>query len=253
MASENSATAARGVIYITTGPSYLAEAVKSARSVQRFHPGLPILLFTDQVGFTSPVFHEVRHVSDSAHPFQVKVKYLRESPFERTLFLDTDTLVKKPIAEMFDWLDDFDFAIANEPLNDWEHRPNELKAYKNERHLNTGVMLFRKGDAWERFWEQWYAGIAAVVQEDIRHGVESDQCHCNRLLFGEQVEELGLKWMVFDNLIYNARGIMFRRMKQEGLWREAKILHCHSVHADWKGLFRLKWLGLKKRLGIHVS
>ena len=38
----------RGVIYVATGPAYVAEALISAASVKNRMPGLPVTLFCDQ-------------------------------------------------------------------------------------------------------------------------------------------------------------------------------------------------------------
>jgi len=105
----------RGVVYIATGQKFVDEALISARSVRRRMGDIPIALFTDlshlQQNPPDPVnmvylMHNVRKSClDKMYP-------LLDTPFEKTLFLDTDTYVCDRIDEVFDILDHYDIAIA---------------------------------------------------------------------------------------------------------------------------------------------
>ena len=77
--------------------------------------------------------------------FLAKLYAITQSPYAETLFLDTDTEIKKPISSLFNILKKFDIAIAPGPMTqppvDNEDLLNELPNEFPE--LNTGVILYR--------------------------------------------------------------------------------------------------------------
>jgi hypothetical protein len=76
-------TPTRGVVYIATGALYADAARRSAASLRRSNPGLPVALFTDQAD-PGPEFDIVENVPDP-HA-RSKIDCLGRTPFERTLF-----------------------------------------------------------------------------------------------------------------------------------------------------------------------
>jgi len=100
-----------GVLYYAIGAQYLDEAAISARSVRDRMPGLPLALITDQ----SPpenLFDMVFPPEDGLGFKAQKMAALKRSPFEKTLYLDTDTYMAAPVPELFEALDDYDMAMA---------------------------------------------------------------------------------------------------------------------------------------------
>src|SRR5512137_260112 len=95
--SISSTNPTQGVLYVATGRRYILSAIHSARSVRRHNPGLPVHLYADwQVqGFdfkADPApFTSVGNIT-GGH-YRSKVDYSVETPYERTLYLDTDTRV----------------------------------------------------------------------------------------------------------------------------------------------------------------
>ena len=77
----------RGVVYVAFGDRFVAEAVHSVRSLQAQCPGLPAILFTDRPLPGAP-FEEVR-VVEVGH-IRAKVDLLAQSPFDESLYLDSD-------------------------------------------------------------------------------------------------------------------------------------------------------------------
>lgn len=43
-----------------------------------------------------------------------KVDYIHKTPYDQTLFLDTDTIINRNVEEMFDILEKYDFAICHD-------------------------------------------------------------------------------------------------------------------------------------------
>jgi FkbM family methyltransferase len=101
----------RGVLYIATGQQYRTEAAVSARSLKAVWPEITIGLIADEPVHDS-CFDWIDVVGASIS-FS-KVSLIVRSPFERTVFLDTDTYCIHPFPELFDLLDRFDLAASHE-------------------------------------------------------------------------------------------------------------------------------------------
>jgi hypothetical protein len=159
----------RGILYIATGRRHVDEMLLSARSVRRHMPGVPIVLYTDQVGLPADVFDEIRRIENPRHSFIDKIAPLCDTPFERTIFLDTDTLACAPVLDLFDLLDRVDLAAAHAP-------------YRHDRsfvtpncfaELNTGVLAYRRSPAMTELFQNWLRLYEKEVAETGR--LDSDQ------------------------------------------------------------------------------
>ena len=149
-----------GVIYVASGARYLAEAARSCASLKRVMPGIETALYTDTPADGAiALFDHVLPLPSARHTCGDKLIPLLDVPFDRAIFLDSDTYVARPIDDLFQLLDQFDFAIAHEPCR-WGGRgwsltyPTCPPAFCE---LNTGVFAFKKGIAWEQLVRQWQA------------------------------------------------------------------------------------------------
>ena len=151
-----------GLLYIAVGPAYVAEATAAARTARAAMPGLPIHLVADRHP-DEDVFDDIRILDAPAPGFLEKVRQLADLPFERTLFLDTDTRVIAKLDELFDLLDRYDVAAARAP---WRRSPIKgrpdavvnipgVPAAFSE--LNTGVLLLGRNAATEDLLARWLA------------------------------------------------------------------------------------------------
>lgn len=166
----------QGVIYVATGAKYIAEAVQSASSVRKAMPGVPITLFSDQAPDTD-VFDQVNHVEGGGHGRPAKIRSMAESPYEHTLFLDSDTWMCQPCHDIFWPLDHgYDLALAHEVYRNeyaFEEFPDSFPA------LNTGVVAFRKSDGTAAFFREWERSYLEV----FRHKRMADQPSFRHTLF----------------------------------------------------------------------
>ena len=160
-----------GVIYVAQGAGYLDLAISSAWSLRALNPGLPIDLFSNEAvpakllnGAPFDLVHPIPDV-----PTRAKIACMPLSRFERTLFLDCDTLVAKPLGDLFGILDRFELALA--------HDVRRISALVREGHavqtpyafpqLNTGVLLYRRSAAVQAFFAEWAERyLAAEVGRD---------------------------------------------------------------------------------------
>ena len=135
-----------------------------------------------------------------------KTKLFKNPPYDRTLWIDTDTIVIDKIDEMFDCLDMCDVAIPN--FSNWissgkhiSKRINRFKglvedkyideALKSHPAINTGVLSFRKSDRWNKFVEDW-------VEMAKRGGKIFIRDETMFQILYPKIDEWGLKCFVAD-------------------------------------------------------
>ncbi|MFZ5792619.1 MAG: hypothetical protein ACOY3L_18165 [Pseudomonadota bacterium] len=192
----------RGILYFATGAKYVAEAAASAASAKQQMPDVPVALVTDQVDAPAP-FDQVVRIADTAYPLLVKVKALALTPFRRTVFLDSDTFVARPVEELFDLLADYDIAAAHAPLRLSITRHKEQAIFLGGvpvcfPEYNTGVVAYRHRPAVIEALEAW----AALYERQLEGPVKP--WTWDQLSFREIVYKSGLKLATLPNE-YNYR------------------------------------------------
>jgi hypothetical protein len=163
------------VIYVARGADYLELACASAESLRQMEPEIAIDLFTDQhvpVG----LFDHTWPIPDSGT--RDKIACMCESRFDRTLFLDCDTLVVQPMGDLWHLLDRFDLALCHDV-----RRASALirQGWQIETpyafpQMNSGVMLYRRSAAMLQFLREWATAYA-------QSGVSRDQVTLRDLLW----------------------------------------------------------------------
>lgn len=148
-----------GVIYCATGASYVEEVVSSIQSLRKAEPGSRVTVFTDTSGarHLENVFGgaiELRLIEGPSYCWDDKLGAIADSPFERTVFLDTDTYVVRPfLSEMGKALEHFDLlALPGMGFNlDWEN-----EAYTDcLSQMNTGVIVYKRCPATGQMFRLW--------------------------------------------------------------------------------------------------
>jgi len=141
----------RGVIYIVTGQQFVDEACLSAGTVKRCMPDVPITILSD-VPVRSPLFEQVVPITCPRHGPEDKIVNIVNSPYQETLYLDSDTYIVDDCRELFVLLEKFDLAAVHAPYRA-QYRVKEVPDCFPE--LNTGVLLFRKSEQIESLFERW--------------------------------------------------------------------------------------------------
>lgn len=150
-----------GFVYVATGSGYLEEARRSAASLRAHHPGFGICLVTDHDVPAAAPFDHVVIRRDVQHKPIDKLLALH-CPFERAVFLDTDTLVCGDLSPLFDVLEQFDLAVLQDVNRGWDYELPGVPACFTE--FNTGVIAFRHTEAMADFFRQWGENHAALAR-----------------------------------------------------------------------------------------
>jgi hypothetical protein len=146
-----------GALYIITqDPRYIDLLLTSAASLRKAMPELPISVFS-QFPLKSELFERVFPVEPTTDGFYDKASLIRNSPYERTLFIDADTCILEPVPELFTLLVRFDCAATQEEYldTDWHHRYPRPDVPSSFPEFNTGVLLLKRCDRVNRMLDQW--------------------------------------------------------------------------------------------------
>lgn len=211
-----------GVIYVATGPGYRELAEASALSLRQTNPGLGVDLFTDRPdAVRADLFDRVQPVPRD-HP-RAKIDCLPLTRFERTLYLDCDTLVLRSLGDLFGIADRFPLALAHDmrrasALVQAGHRAATPYAFPQ---LNSGVMLYRLCDRMQAFWAEWRQRYDAA-------GASRDQVTLKDLLW-----ESDLRFYVLPP------EFNLRRLTLLDAWEPLDclpmIVHSHRLHQHLGG------------------
>lgn len=158
MSEETNGVPDRGVLYIATGEEYVDEVFQSVETVKR-ETDLHCTLITDTErdhDLLDDVI--IRENPDDRPDNSYKVYNIDETPYEQTLYLDSDTHVRADITQLFDVLDHFDLAVTHAPVRNTD-RIADIPRWFPE--YNCGVMLF-DADATAGLLEKWRENYEAM-------------------------------------------------------------------------------------------
>ncbi len=164
----------KGVLYIATGEGFVKEAEASARSVSNVMSDTPIAIATDvEPSFD---FDHIINIPNPHYGFRDKISNISRSPFDQTLYLDTDTYMHSDVFELFEVLNKFDLGLAynhNREAYDPPEVPNSFPEY------NTGVIVYKNNKEFRQFTETWEENHAEILSKIKTH----DQPSFRKTLF----------------------------------------------------------------------
>ncbi len=224
----------KGVIYIATGEKYIEEALISATSLKKHMPNLSVTLFSD-IDVKSKYLDNVIKIKKPKYSFEDKVRCVSKSPYDRTLFLDTDTYICDDVSGLFDLLDRFDMAIAHFPMK----RESNIKGIpKSFVLLDTGIILFKKSLQVKTLFSEW---LKLYNLDKKRGSTRLNSGFKNKF----KLKKKGIpNAFIFNEIIYNNK-IRFVTLTKEYDFR-AK---CGFVNCKVKILHNRTWdFGLIERI-----
>jgi hypothetical protein len=143
----------RGIYYIAFGTRYVAEAVVSAMSAKQQMSDVCTAILSK--GFVRESCFDVEEtVSEAWMGFDSKVKFLAATPFDRTLYADTDTYFCRPVTELFEALERYDLLFTYEAISN-RRGPEAADAVLPAP--DAGLLVFRRSRAIDNLFQQWLA------------------------------------------------------------------------------------------------
>jgi lipopolysaccharide biosynthesis glycosyltransferase len=144
-----------GVIYIAFGEKYLEQAQYSAESLKK-HTSIGITLLSDREA-QSELFEEVKIIEPGHN--RAKVDFLLQSPYDKTLYLDSDTLVLSDIGEIFSILERFDIVATHDLSRKRAEWTDLIPEYAEIPYgfpeINGGILGYRKTSAAKDLRNSW--------------------------------------------------------------------------------------------------
>ncbi|TKX73486.1 hypothetical protein EXE46_14165 [Halorubrum sp. GN11_10-6_MGM] len=170
----------KGVLYVVTGEQYLNEAERSAESLKNT-TNIHCTLITDQCHETN-IFDSVNIVSnDPDSPDKLyKIENMTKTPYEKTIFLDSDTYICRNISPLFDIIKYFDLAVSHAPIRS-THRIPELPNCFPE--YNTGVICYQKNKQTQELFNKWKNNYLKSDYEQDQPSFRKSLIHNNKLRF----------------------------------------------------------------------
>lgn len=161
----NSNSKERGFLFAAVGDQFVDEAKNSALSIRKQMPLASITLVTDREMEEFP-FSKIIVLPISAEGHKgiklYKPLALANSPYKRTVFLDSDTYVCQDCQELFDMNDHVDLALAHDTA-DMSNPIVNGHTIAGMHPYNSGVIAFEKCEKMNLFFKNWYNVI------DVEH------------------------------------------------------------------------------------
>jgi len=150
----------KGILYIAFGPSFTQEAVMSYQSLRRYMPDVPVCFMTDSLDRLATIEDDnVIKTEIKPRHIRSKVDFIGDSPFDKTLYLDSDTIIVRDISDMFEVLDRFDVAVTNDYARKREKYSKTIPEYAKIPYafseVNGGVMAFNSSNEAKQFLTLW--------------------------------------------------------------------------------------------------
>ena len=242
-----------GILYCAYSRKYIDIAAQSVSTLQQ-HTTVPCCIFTAVPRYAAKL-EVFDHVFDLGYQDAIeryfvaperlpslKLLSLLQSPFEKTLHLDSDTLVLGDISHVFDALEHHDLLLTNDSESNYEmdassgrriHR--ELVRFTNPEAFNTGVLAYLNSPETTAFLNAWNDDFIASSQKHPDTGNwtnVNDQVSLTRLIKNRVPAKLGLSWSILPNVEYNVTGRMIPEMARANKLKQAKIIHTIFAH-NW--------------------
>jgi len=171
-----------GVLYVAIGKQHFDEAVASLASL-RLHSDISVTIVTDQRTNAVQPFNSVVHLESD--PYRAKIVGITTLPYERTLYLDTDTFICGGIDNMFDVLDYYDIAgVQDAGRTNWPSATGVPRCFPE---LNTGVLLLRQCAAVYSLLTRWLQYFDDVVVGRIKYIRPGDQGALREAIYGSGI------------------------------------------------------------------
>jgi len=168
----------KGVLYIASGASYIEDAIRSAKSI-KINSDMPITIVADRE-VQNPVFDDVITADDFLYHYGDSVLQIPPLPYEKTLLLDTDTVVSDGFDDVFEVLNNAEVAAATiaEDIFKLSTVPSSFPEF------NTGVVLFNKSDKTSEFIDSW----KTVYKNHLEDGIRMNQPAFREVLYNSPIK-----------------------------------------------------------------
>lgn len=180
-----------GVVYIATG-KFLEEAILSVKSLKACMPEMHVTLFSESQP-ADKYFDQWIEIHSPTFTGLDKALMLKHTPYKKTIYLDSDTMINHSLKGILERLDDWDFLATIEVGRGYWYR-DELGVPSSFPEVNGGILAFVKTSVVEELLIGWEKEIHKTRVWQKRYGPRVwDQPALRKLLWNYRNEiKLGI-------------------------------------------------------------
>lgn len=150
----------KGVVFVATGDSCRKEVLSAIHFMQKFNSNIKMTLFTDDINFFNDSVCDLDSIICIDNPsfsFIDKIFGFINAPYDKNIFMDSDTGVVDDISDLFDLLDRVDIAAAHAGTRDGKKMitSNNKTIPSSFPELNTGIVCFKKNNMTKNEFLKW--------------------------------------------------------------------------------------------------
>lgn len=152
------------IVYFAIGEKCLEEASESAKGAMQWMPHIPRVLFTNMATSdkVDTLFNSVHSISSEGNMKTQRMRCLGNIDADRAIYVDSDTIITGDCSDIFNLLDNFDFAAAHSPVaydDKLDTIPDVFVQY------NCGVMGFVISQEVKDFFQKWESVHMQLMQD----------------------------------------------------------------------------------------
>lgn len=174
-----------GILYLACGFTYYEQALYSVKSLRRHMPDINVTLACDydyasndprSIVNGRPCFDQFIHIDhDSERPYRSKSRIMSRSPYEKTIYLDCDTVVLDNFSEIFKCLDIFDCGASLNVHRGPVYKYGDIQCLAT---FNSSTFAYRKSDVMGRVFADFQEQFDAAASENPRVGDQEILSYC---------------------------------------------------------------------------
>jgi hypothetical protein len=216
----------KGFLYIATGKNFIEEAYISYVSLMKHSDLIPATIFVDKENeiLAKGKFSDVRIIEEPFFNFIDKIEPLLSSPYEETIFIDSDTYIVEDISGLFDIFSKYDFFASFAPGRGTNEFSPDVPEWFPE--YNTGIIGFRNTKGSQEVIENWLCFYKKQLK-GLRKPPH-DQPSFRSAIFNSNLRIYNLP------MEYN-----FRITNQNIRWANSTVKIIHGRHKNYPELERI--------------
>lgn len=181
--------ASEGIVYVAINEEYIEEAVKSIKRTKEVMPELPITLYANKDPKINQTDNVIEVGGNTRQDHRItRIRSLRSSPYDYTLYLDSDTYVYADVSSIFELLEKFDLLGVMVPFANKENIQRNIAGFRSEapelyQWINAGVLAYRCNsktrsmlDKWERLYSEYSSSQYSSDQIFLREALYQSDC-----------------------------------------------------------------------------
>ncbi|NGM69091.1 hypothetical protein G6M89_08730 [Natronolimnobius sp. AArcel1] len=164
-------SANQGMVYLAVGEEFIKEAKVSASQTKAVMPETSITLISNSDSAYDEFDNHIQ-IDNPRYDGGDRVFHANKTPYDKTIFLDTDIYLTEPIYDVFDLLNNFDVAACIDQRKFASDRIDISKmgsVPESFPEYNGGMIAFQQNNRVNDFLERWRQAYQEVTKQGQIH------------------------------------------------------------------------------------